>query len=258
MFIKILEETIDLASELIPASIVTKKQLENIKIVAHRGWHNSEIQENTIEAFDKCVESNLFAIEFDVRWTKDLVPVIHHDESAYRVFDIDVKIKSLDFLKLRELIPDIPTLEEVITRYKNKIHMFIELKDKDYPNIDEQKLTLFNILKAVNPKEDFHFLSLSEDQFDLFDNFDNDCKVFVSETNINEISPIALAKNYAGITGHYLLTTDNIVSLHRAQSQKVGTGFLKNKTPLFRELNREIDWIFTDQPWQLLNIIKSM
>ena len=46
--------------------------------------------------------------------------------------------------------------------------MFIELKDKDYPNIGEQKLTLFNILSAINPKEDFHFLSLSEDQFDLF------------------------------------------------------------------------------------------
>jgi glycerophosphoryl diester phosphodiesterase len=258
MFIKMLEETIDLASELIPASDVTKEQLDNIKIVAHRGWHSGEIKENTLEAFDKCVENNLFAIEFDVRWTKDLVPVVHHDASAYRVFDIDVKIKSLDFSTIRELIPEIPTLEEVINKYKEKIHMFIELKDESYADIDKQKITLANILSSLKPKDDFHFLSLSEYQFDLFDNFNSDCKVFVSETNINEISPQALAKNYAGITGHYLLTTDHIVSLHRSKNQKVGTGFLKNKTPLFRELNREIDWIFTDQPWQVLSIIKSM
>ena len=125
-----LEETIDLASELIPASNVTKEQLDNIKIVAHRGWHSGEIKENTLEAFDKCVENNLFAIEFDVRWTKDLVPIVHHDASTYRVFDIDVKIKNLDFSTIRELIPEIPTLEEVINKYKEKIHMFIELKDE--------------------------------------------------------------------------------------------------------------------------------
>lgn len=258
MLIKTIENLVDKVIELFPSKPVSTAKLDLIKIVAHRGWHNSLLKENTIAAFDKCLEEDLFAIEFDVRWTKDLVPIVHHDESTFRVFGKHIDINSTLFKDLRKNCPDIPTLEEVVSKFGKHIHMFIELKDKVYPELEKQKIVLENILKPLEAKTDFHFLSLDESQFKAFDNFNNDCKVFVSQINANELSACALSSNYAGMSGHYILLNNKIVSSHVQRGQKVGTGFLKGKTALTRELNRDIEWIFTDHPWRLLDIIKSL
>jgi glycerophosphoryl diester phosphodiesterase len=47
-------------------------------IIAHRGV-TSPARENTLEAFRKAIELGADMIEFDVRRTKDLRVVVHHD-----------------------------------------------------------------------------------------------------------------------------------------------------------------------------------
>ena len=39
-----------------------------------------------MQAFQLAVKHGSYGIEFDVRWTKDLVPVIHHDCDCSRVW----------------------------------------------------------------------------------------------------------------------------------------------------------------------------
>ena len=55
-------------------------------IFAHRGF-SGEYPENTMLAFDKAVEAGADGIETDVQLTKDLVPVIMHDEMLDRTTD---------------------------------------------------------------------------------------------------------------------------------------------------------------------------
>jgi glycerophosphoryl diester phosphodiesterase len=47
------------------------------EITAHRGVH-TEFAENTLPAFERAIELGADAVEFDVRLTRDLVPVVYH------------------------------------------------------------------------------------------------------------------------------------------------------------------------------------
>lgn len=97
--------------------------------IAHRGLYNDKIKENTIEAFDNAFNNGYSGIEFDVRLSKDKVPVIIHDSFLSRVFNKKGQVRNIEYKKLKTY--GIPTLTEIINRYNNKV-MIIELKE----NID--------------------------------------------------------------------------------------------------------------------------
>lgn len=105
--------------------------------IAHRGLYNDEINENTISAFDNAFDNGFEGIEFDVRLTKDKVPVIIHDSFLSRVSNGKGLVKNYTYNELlkfnfgKKKIERIPKLEDVINRYNNKT-MIIELKE----NID--------------------------------------------------------------------------------------------------------------------------
>ena len=111
--------------------------------IAHRGLYDDNIKENTIEAFDNAFNNGYQGIEFDVRLTKDDVPVILHDSFLSRVFGIKGLLRNFTYQELLDKNIDIPKLEEIINRYQNKV-MVIELKEK----IDITKY-------LENPKNDY-------------------------------------------------------------------------------------------------------
>jgi len=64
----------------IPQPVPNQIALRNCKIISHRGEHdNISAIENTLPAFDNARANGVWGIEFDIRWTADLVPVIIHD-----------------------------------------------------------------------------------------------------------------------------------------------------------------------------------
>jgi len=50
--------------------------------------YDDNIKENTIKAFDNAFKNGYQGIEFDVRLTKDKIPVVLHDSFLSRVFKI--------------------------------------------------------------------------------------------------------------------------------------------------------------------------
>ncbi len=82
-------------------------------IIAHRGASAYE-KENTIEAFEKALAMDADMIEFDVRRTKDKVYVAHHDLLKKR---------------LRKNLC-IPTVEEILKKFKKKTKFDIHLKER--------------------------------------------------------------------------------------------------------------------------------
>lgn len=54
-----------------------------MKVFGHRGY-SGEYPENTMLAYKKAVEAGCDGIELDVQLTRDLVPVLIHDESVDR------------------------------------------------------------------------------------------------------------------------------------------------------------------------------
>ncbi len=63
-------------------------------IIAHRGA-SASAPENTIAAFTKALESGADGVEFDVRLSKDGVPVVIHDATLVRTAGINNRVSDL-------------------------------------------------------------------------------------------------------------------------------------------------------------------
>jgi glycerophosphoryl diester phosphodiesterase len=71
-------------------------------IVAHRGA-SAAAPENTLAAFRKGLEEGADGVEFDVRLTRDGVPVVFHDSTLSRVAGIDRRIADLNYKELADI-----------------------------------------------------------------------------------------------------------------------------------------------------------
>ena len=133
----------------------------------------------------------------------------------------------------------------------------VEVKEELYPEPEKQVLILKNMFSDLEPNKDFHLSSMKQQMLEKINFLDNTAKILVAEFNVNELSRIALEKNYAGFAGHYILIGNKVVRKHLKSGQKIGVGYPKSKNSLFRELNRSIEWIFSNDAVGLSNICKT-
>ncbi len=118
-------------------------------LIAHRGF-SSEAPENTLEAFDLAVEQGFPDFELDTQLTKDDVPVVIHDDTVDRTTNGHGRVRDLTLAEIKSLDagswfasgPEgvgrrsygayagarVPTLAEVLDRYKGRAHIHLELK----------------------------------------------------------------------------------------------------------------------------------
>lgn len=247
-----LQDAVNFIYKFIPQKTPTPEALQEVRIIAHRGsWNLEHRLENTIAAFDHCLNKNIWAIEFDIRWTADNVPMVHHDQTTKRVFNKNITIANTRFSELREQLPLIPTLDEIITRYSGKLHFMIEIKDNPSP---EQAKILKDILKNIDPVQDYHFMCLELDFFKNLNFVTSKCFVSIAKTNIRTIFKHSLKQNFGGFTGQYLLLSNKMRHGCHQQGIKVGTGFPTEKNSFYREINRGIDWIFTNHSTELAQL----
>ena len=190
----------DLIFELVPQKIPPFEILEKCKIVSHRGQHdNKTIFENTLASFDKVLQTNdIWGIEFDFRWTKDLCPVVIHDQGLQRLYGINKLVSEISINELKQLCPQIPTLEDVLIRYGKKLHLMVEVKEELYPEPEKQVLILKNLFSDLEPTKDFHLISLKPHMLEKINFLENTAKILVAEFNVSELSKIALERNYGG------------------------------------------------------------
>jgi glycerophosphoryl diester phosphodiesterase len=224
------------------------EQLRSAKIISHRGDPlDGCAYENTLAAFDRAVESGVWGIEFDIRWTRDLLPVVCHDANLQRVFGIPLQIGNSTLVELRDACPLVPTLEEVIERYGKRVHLMAEIKEEAYPEPARQNRILDGVFQGLMPRSDFHLLSLSSRMFDLMRFVPRTACLPVAQVNLSRLSRRAVQDRMAGVAGHYLFVTSQTIRRHHMLGQKVATGYIGSQNCLFREINRGVDWIFSNQ-----------
>ena len=237
---------------------LNRQNLINCKIISHRGeYDNRSIFENSLKAFDKAFENGIFGIEFDMRWTKDLKPVVLHDSNTSRLFNKDIDVNEACYSDLRTSFPEIPSLEEIISRYGRRLHLMVEIKQEVYPEPLKQTGILKKLFSDLTPGKDYHFISLVPGIFSIIDFVPKSTFIPVARLNLRSMSKIALQSNYGGVAGHYLLVTNSLIRKHMDKNQKIGTGFVDSENCLFRELNRGTEWIFSNNAAELQTIINS-
>ena len=131
-----------------------------MKIIAHRGL-SGFYPENTMLAFKKCLNLNIYGIELDVQKTKDNHLVVIHDEKVDRTFNGSGYVKDMTLKELQSLNSrfknyennkdcKIPTLKEVLILFKPTDFIInIELKNNKikYKNLEEDVVNLVKELK---------------------------------------------------------------------------------------------------------------
>ncbi len=104
-----------------------------VKILAHRGYLINQVPENTIPAFKAGIKHGADGVEFDIHLTSDHKFVCFHDYTLEKLgrkdVIMDLREADLTAIELKEGI-FIPTLNEIIEEFGNKILLNIEMKFK--------------------------------------------------------------------------------------------------------------------------------
>lgn len=100
-------------------------------IIGHRGAAGLA-PENTTQAMRAGLKAGADMLEFDVRLTRDGVPVVIHDASTRRTHDKSISVGQVTLSELQDktLGQPIPTLAIVLDEFFGKIKLNIECKGK--------------------------------------------------------------------------------------------------------------------------------
>lgn len=248
----------DALMAILPRRRPAAEALAACRIVSHRGEHdNITRRENTMDAFRAAEAAGVWGLETDIRWTADMVPVLIHDPDTRRVFGRDVTIAGTSFAALREAVPEVPSLEEFIAAFGGRLHLMLELKAEPFPELDRQKAILRDMLSGLEPGRDFHLMALDPALFTTFDIVPPSACLPVAMLNAPRLSRAALEMGLGGLTGHYVLLTRAMQRRHEAAGQKVGTGFIRSRYNLYREIHRGAEWVFTNDAEKLCGFLRE-
>ncbi len=114
--------------------------LKQEEIIAHRGA-SMDAPENTLAALDLAIIQGADAVEFDIKGTKDNIPILLHDDTMIRTTDFDVKlnIKDINYETVQNYEAGgwfseayygekIPTLEEAFELIAGRTTAFMDMK----------------------------------------------------------------------------------------------------------------------------------
>lgn len=240
----------------VPQRVPSTARLRQCRIIAHRGAHdNRRIIENTLPAFDALLDTGIWGLETDIRWTRDLEPVLIHDPDTARLFGDRARVGDLDLKALRRHFPAIPVLTELVARCAGHLHLMLEIKTGTYPDPARQDARLQAVLAPLTPGRDYHLLALDPGLFRYLPSVPPEALVPVAQLNVSKMSAIALSACHAGIAAPYLNLRRRVIETHRNAGQYVGVGFPRSRNSLYRELNRGVDWIFTERALRLQRIL---
>lgn len=255
---KAFHRLIDFIYTHIPQPKPAKARLQQAQIISHRGEHdNRAVFENTLPAFDAALAAGVWGIEFDLRWTRDLQPIVLHDHNFERVFNSSASLNGLTLAQVKTRFPLVPTLAEVIARYGKKMHLMLEIKAEIYPDPAHQNRVLENILAPLTPQTDYHLITLSAPMFTIIEFASPQTMLPIAQLNVDQVSRLALAHGYGGMLGHYFFLSAKRIENHRQKGQQIGTGYAKSFNCLLREVNREVTWIFSNNAVELQKCIAT-
>lgn len=143
------------------------------RICAHRGY-STVAPENTLPAFVAAVELNAPEIEMDVRFSKDGVPVVCHDDSLERISNGTGMVQEKTLAELKELDFGshagkefagirIATFEEILEKFSRKVIINLHIKSltaEIYP--EDQFRKIVDLLRKYDHMEHVYIMASPE------------------------------------------------------------------------------------------------
>jgi glycerophosphoryl diester phosphodiesterase len=184
--------------------------------------------------------------------------MVFHDKSCKRLFKKNIKINELTCHELQRELPSIPTLETVVNRYGTKTHLMVEIKKEDYPQPAKQSAILKEIFSKLTPIKDYHFITLHPEMFLFMTFVPSNTFLPIAITSYRRSSQLSLHKKYGGVLGHYQFLSKQRIKKHRLHGHKVGVGYVSSKNSLFREINRGVEWLFSNHALKMQEMLNKL
>ena len=242
------------------------------KLIGHRGVKNLS-PENTIESIDLAKKLGLDWIEFDVKISKDLIPILFHDDSLERTtngkgspLDFEYKyLKKLDagsFFYNKETKIYIPKLEDVLSlAQKKNINLNIELKpNKGFER--ENVKSVAKILKDSKFSNQYYFSSFDWNSLIMMKkilpnaNYGLLVHEFTKEKTLSHIK--AFANKFSFFSCGFNKNIINTQIIDEILKNKLTITVYSNKNLSFSEASelwsKGVKSIFTDDPSKFMNI----
>lgn len=99
------------------------------RIQGHRGYWKEGAQENSLASFRSAQARGIKMIEFDVRLSKDGIPVVFHDDNLVRIGNTTHQVQELSAAELKQKV-NAPSFEEVLMASDIPQLLNVELKTK--------------------------------------------------------------------------------------------------------------------------------
>ncbi|WP_417359743.1 glycerophosphodiester phosphodiesterase [Galbibacter sp.] len=233
------------------------------KVIAHRGaWEEQGLPENSIASLDQAIKGGYGGSELDIWMTADGVLVVCHDPTHQ---GLEIETSTYQELNAKKLPngEDLPTLESYINRGQQQdvVKLILEIKTS---KIGEQR----NIELATKVVQLVHDLNARDAvEYICFDwniglkviSLDN--KAVVSYLSWEEKQSLQEVKDagYAGVDYHIKMYKKNPDLIAQAKQLGLITNVwtVNKKEDMQWFLDKDIDYITTDKPGALLELLKN-
>jgi glycerophosphoryl diester phosphodiesterase len=230
-----------------------------MKIIAHRGY-SKVAPENTLSSTKAALNAGSGGIELDLHMTKDLIPIVIHDENLSRttngqglVSNLTLKeIKKFDagFWFSSEFIgEEVPTFEEMIKLVDKKVTLYIEIK----PNNKCSAILIekvIDIIKKYDISDCIEIISYYDQHFKIVKSLNKNIKlrklisVYINHFPIWIDKTIRFSKlstlDFVDAFNIDYFVTDNLIDYIHSLEKKITVGsFPKINTTRFLELEQK-------------------
>jgi len=223
------------------------------QFVAHRG-DQSEHVENTLKAFQQAVDAGAAFAECDIQFTRDLIPVVIHDNHLKRLCDLALHVSMLDLIDLKELCYPyfkLMTLRKFLAWLKENpsLTLFIEIKADIRTRLSGDEVAA--LLKKEMPVEMLSRIVLISESASTLRSCQKRMKCAIGWVAEGEDKPDAMVEKQLDYIFMPFTKADAITAWHD-RGVKVGL-YTINEASLAREmLDLDADLIETDHFSRLL------
>jgi glycerophosphoryl diester phosphodiesterase len=249
-----------------------KTHAAKVAIEGHRGGKFA--YDNTLSAFQLAIEHGLNSVEFDVWLTKDKIPIVIHGgllgEIEHSVEEHGIKetdlINDLTLDQVKKIIlpngEQIPTLEEIILNFKDKIRFNCEVKEEN----PEFCQILIDMLVDHEIREGFVVSSFWKKQLDLISKLakeeEIDLTIAFCYEFIDTMQPGEYLEDGDIITFDYKCLHKDIVDRIHAANKVAGIYFYpttdETDSAYIKALEAGVDIIISDYPDNLKSKLDSI
>ena len=236
------------------------RRLRNPLVIAHRGA-SAYRPENTLPAYALAVEQGADMIEIDLHLTSDSRIVIAHDPdlahfgtSGSIAQSTLAHMKGLDAGHKKGVPAEVPTLDEVLDGYGDRIPFNLEIKWAEHGDYAGLEAAALEALESRGLLASTLFSSFRESVLRELRRLSPECRVALlvdpldTEENRNRMVERALDLEAEAVNPHHFFVNPSMVEAAHSQGLAVYTYTVDEEEEMRRVVEAGVDGIFTNRP----------